>query len=162
MWRKILTIINQNALRLKRAYQQTHTKTGVNMSYIEPEEDGPNYRTYIIIGAVVIAILFLLALNVNAFERDEKAFTAVGSQYKPVSDPIVTVERYEPQDYHNDETILIAGERFKPIVWVSEPKKAPKELINEVLPPTKENTDAKTSCEMYSDDFPNPVSVDCE
>lgn len=125
------------------------------MSTVEPYGDGPNYKPLIIIAVVVIAILFLLALKANAFERDEKPFTAVGSQYKVVKDPIVTVERYEPQDYHNDETILIAGERYKPIVWVAEPRQITVEEKAQFLP--KEDNEVKITATIESDEF-DPVN----
>lgn len=104
---------------------------------------------------IFLVILLFVSTQVFAYE-DEKPFTAVGSQYKVVKEPIVTVERYEPQDYHNDETVLIAGERYKPVVWVSESRPITAEEKAQFLP--KEDNDVKVTVTVESDDFPEPVN----
>ena len=99
---------------------------------------------------IFLVALLLLCTKVFAYEP-EKPFTPVGSQYEVVSDPVVTVERYEPQDYRNDETILIAGERYKPIVWVAESRPITPEEKAEFLP--KESDDVKVTATIESDEF---------
>lgn len=119
------------------------------MNYLEPEKEPSNIPILIILAAAVAAMLFF-ALKGNAYEV-EKPFTPVGSQYEAVSDPIVTVERYEAPDYHNDETVLIAGERFKPVVWVAESRPITVEEKAQFLP--KESDDVKVTATIESDEF---------